>query len=99
VGFEVIYNWPGNARELRNVVEHAMILSSSRTLTVFPPERISHEIHKHIRLEDIEREHILEVLLQKGWRISGKDGAAQALGIKRTTLQSRMRKLGIQRPN
>ncbi|HSL62930.1 MAG TPA: helix-turn-helix domain-containing protein, partial [Desulfotignum sp.] len=68
-----------------------------RTLAVLPPVRISHESRKHIRLEDIERDHIQEVLLQKGWRISGKDGAAQALGIKRTTLQARMRKLGIQR--
>ena len=91
------YDLPGNARELRNVVEHAMILSRSRTLAVFPPVRVSHESPKHIRLEDIERDHIQEVLLQKGWRISGKDGAAQALGIKRTTLQARMRKLGIKR--
>ena len=92
------YDWPGNARELRNVVEHAMILSSSRTLAVFPPVRVSHESNQHTSLEDIERDHILKVLLQKGWRISGKDGAAKALGIKRTTLQSRMKKLSLQRP-
>lgn len=92
------YDWPGNARELRNVVEHAMIISSSRTLAVFPPVRVSHESNQHTSLEDIERDHILKVLLQKGWRISGKDGAAKSLGIKRTTLQSRMKKLGLQRP-
>jgi transcriptional regulator with GAF, ATPase, and Fis domain len=91
------YDWPGNARELRNVVEHAMIVSSSRTLAVVPPVSVSYESNQHISLEDIERDHILKVLLQKGWRISGKDGAAKALGIKRTTLQSRMKKLGLQR--
>lgn len=50
-------------------------------------------------LEDIEREHILEAFLQKKCLVSGKDGAAQALDVKHTTLQSRMRKMGIQRPN
>ncbi|MGB5749384.1 MAG: sigma 54-interacting transcriptional regulator, partial [Desulfobacterales bacterium] len=91
------YPWPGNARELRNVVEHAMIVSSGKTLDVHAPLRGSSDIPANISLEDAERRHILGVLEKSGWRITGQGGAAEILGLKRTTLQSKMKKLGIKR--
>jgi len=92
------YTWPGNARELRNIVEHAMITSSGGTLDVGPPMRESGKVAFTDTLADVERKHILGVLDKTGWRITGKNGAAEILGLKRTTLQARMRKLGIKRP-
>ena len=92
------FPWPGNARELRNVIEHAMIVSSGKTLDVGIPQRQSSEIPSNLSLEDAERRHILGVLQKNGWRLSGEGGAAEILGLKRTTLQSKMKKLGIRRP-
>ena len=92
------YPWPGNARELRNVVEHAMIVCSGKTLTVSAPRMTSPEISSNLSLEDVERRHILGVLQKSGWRLTGPGGAAGVLGLKRTTLQSKMKKLGIRRP-
>jgi DNA-binding NtrC family response regulator len=92
------YPWPGNARELRNAVEHAMIVSSGKTLSVRVPRSASPEISANLSLEDAERRHILDVLKKSGWRHSGRGGAAEILGLKRTTLQSKMKKLGIRRP-
>jgi PAS domain S-box-containing protein len=92
------YPWPGNARELRNVVEHAMIVCSGKTLTVRAPRMTSPEISSNLSLEDVERRHILGVLQKSGWRLTGPGGAAGLLGLKRTTLQSKMKKLGIKRP-
>jgi formate hydrogenlyase transcriptional activator len=93
-----LYLWPGNARELRNVVEHAMIVSSGKTLEVRVPRTASSEIPANLSLEDAERRYILGVLEQSGWRITGQGGAAEILQLKRTTLQSKMKKLGIRRP-
>jgi PAS domain S-box-containing protein len=93
------YAWPGNARELRNIIEHAMITSSGGILDVHPPERKSHdEPAATTTLEDLDRRHILGVLSRTGWRVTGKNGAAEILGLKRTTLQAKMKKLGIKRP-
>ncbi len=92
------YSWPGNARELRNVVERGMIVSSGKTLDVRAPQMESFDIPGGLNLEDAERRHILGVLQQSGWRLGGQDGAAAILGLKRTTLQSKMKKLGITRP-
>ena len=92
------YNWPGNARELRNIIEHAMITSSGGILDVHPPERKSHDEPAAATLEDVDRRHILNVLSRTGWRVTGKNGAAEILGLKRTTLQAKMKKLGIRRP-
>jgi PAS domain S-box-containing protein len=91
------YPWPGNARELRNVVEHAMIVSSDKTLDITIPQRTSSEIPGNLSLDDVERRHILGVLQKSDWRLSGPGGAAEILGLKRTTLQSKMKKLGIRR--
>ena len=94
-----LYLWPGNARELRNVVEHAMIVSSSKTLEVHVPRMAFSDIPANLSLEDAERRHILGVLEKSGWRIAGQGGAAEILRLKRTTLQSKMKKLGIRRPS
>ena len=93
------YSWPGNVRELRNVIEHAMILSKGKTLHVDVPNRASSETVAAGSLEDMERRHILAVLEKTGWRVAGQGGAAEILGLKRTTLQSKMKKLGIKRSN
>ncbi len=94
------YPWPGNARELRNIIEHAMIVTRGSTLELhLPSTRAPGDAASEAgNLQDVERKHILKVLQETGWRISGKNGAAEILGLKRTTLESRMKKLGIHRP-
>jgi len=90
--------WPGNVRELENFIERSVILSQSTTLTVPLAElRTEHGPPQSSTLEDLEREHILRVLRETGGVIAGMRGAAARLGMKRTTLQSRMQKLGITR--
>jgi transcriptional regulator with GAF, ATPase, and Fis domain len=91
------YSWPGNVRELRNIIEHAMILSRGKTLDVHVPKRVSSEIDAHGSLEEMERGYIAAVLEKTDWRIAGRGGAAEVLGLKRTTLQAKMKKLGINR--
>jgi formate hydrogenlyase transcriptional activator len=91
------YSWPGNVRELRNVIEHAMILSKGKTLEVQLPNRASLEGDATGNLEDMERRHIVDVLEKTDWRVAGPGGAAEILGLKRTTLQAKMKKLGINR--
>jgi transcriptional regulator with GAF, ATPase, and Fis domain len=92
------YSWPGNVRELRNVIEHAMILSKSKTLVVAVPKFGPSEAGTIRNLEEMERRHIVSVLERTGWRVAGKGGAAEILGVKRSTLHSKMEKLGIRRP-
>ncbi len=94
------YEWPGNGRELRNIIERAMIVSSGRTLEVLLPEKadITSSAEGSLDLSDVERRHIISVLKRTSWHVTGKGGAAQILGMKGTTLQSRMKKLGIRRP-
>ncbi len=102
------YDWPGNVRELRNIVERAMILSPGTALELgagflaqIGAKRAAPRADKPQRqnLRDVEREHIVNVLEACNWKVRGKDGAAERLGLKRTTLQSRMKKLGIKRPS
>ncbi|MGB6065209.1 MAG: sigma 54-interacting transcriptional regulator [Desulfomonilaceae bacterium] len=89
------YPWPGNIRELKNVVERAMIMSKKPILSVpLPDDAKGHELCG-ITLEEMERNHILEVLAATGGRVKGNSGAAQILGINPSTLFSRMWKLGI----
>src|SRR5512139_3827523 len=93
------YPWPGNARELRNVIEHAMIVSQGTTLEVRPPTPVVADRSNDSRnLQEVERRHILSVLEETGWRVAGKAGGAEVLGLKPTTLEARMKKLGIHRP-
>lgn len=94
------HTWPGNIRELRNVIEHAMIISRERTLKVSLPAvapTMDASENGVLELETAEREHILKVLHTCNWRMSGHGGAAEILGLKRSTLQSKMKKLGIRR--
>ena len=102
------YNWPGNVRELQNIVERAMILSPGTSLelgdALVGNDRIASVSEKNSpqqsdSLEDAQRAHIIRILKECGWKVRGKGGAAERLGLKRTTLQSRMKKLGIQRPS
>jgi transcriptional regulator with GAF, ATPase, and Fis domain len=93
------YSWPGNVRELKNVIEHAMILSKDDTLVVRLPDSGLPETDATQNLHGMERLHVVSVLEKTGWRVSGKGGAAEALGLKRTTLEAKMKKLGIKRPN
>src|SRR4249919_2591320 len=89
------YPWPGNVRELRNLVERAVIGASGPRLTIALPAG-SAERHS-VRLIDVEREHVRSVLDSTGWRIRGVGGAAERLGLKATTLETRMAKLGLHR--
>lgn len=97
------YQWPGNIRELQNFIERAVILSPGGTLQAplsdlrwfsdRDPAPVS-----AITLQDAERDHILKALKETNWRIGGPGGAAARLGLKRTTLLGKMRKLGLSRP-
>jgi formate hydrogenlyase transcriptional activator len=95
------YHWPGNVRELQNFIERATILTSGATLQAPLAElkQSAHEIpRKTHTLADSEREQILRALREAQWVLGGPGGAAERLGLKRTTLFYRMRKLGIVRP-
>ena len=94
------YAWPGNIRELENVLERAVINSSGPKLHLadeLKQPRKEFSTSKKT-LEAVERDHILQVLDQSKWKISGKNGAAEMLGLNRSTLRARMRKLGIIKP-
>jgi DNA-binding NtrC family response regulator len=93
----VAYPWPGNVRELRNVVERAMIVSRGSTLLVDVPALEASPPPPASTLEDVERRHILAILGATGWRVRGPQGAAARLGLKPTTLEARMARLGIKR--
>ncbi len=92
------YPWPGNIRELRNVIERAVILSDSSTLQVLMGSAAAPVLDGPPTLAATERTQILAALEQTGWRIRGADGAAKLLGLKPTTLESRIKKLGLERP-
>ena len=99
----VSYSWPGNIRELQNLVERGVILSRGSTLEIPLTElkrstRLSNQNNSSTTLEAVERDHILRVLSETRWVIGGPSGAAARLGMNRTTLNHRMRKLGISRP-
>ena len=92
------YNWPGNVRELRNVIEREMIIATGPTLTIGVPRPLSAQRKAaSSKLVDVEVEHIRAVLDSCGWRVRGSGGAAERLGVKPTTLESRMARLGIAR--
>ena len=96
------YSWQGNIRELQNLIERAVILSPGNVLKV-PLQDLKHRSASTIpsssqTLEETERSHILAVLEKTKWKLSGPNGAAERLGLNRSTLQFRMKKLGIVRP-
>jgi formate hydrogenlyase transcriptional activator len=102
------YSWPGNIRELQNLVERAVILSrdgllpnplhKEQTKLMISSLHRTQISHSSMTLEDSERALILETLEQTGWIVSGSRGAAVKLGLKRTTLHAKMRRFGISRP-
>jgi formate hydrogenlyase transcriptional activator len=100
----VHYPWPGNIRELENVIERAVILSPGPELYINLGELTAAAAQAEVlpgatvTLADAERDHILGVLRDTGWVLGGPNGAAARLAMKRTTLQSKMKKLGISRP-
>lgn len=92
------YPWPGNIRELRNVVERAVIVATSSRLAIIVPPVPFGMAGRSARLADVQKEHIRSVLDSVGWRIRGLGGAAERLGLRPTTLETRMAKLGLARP-
>ena len=94
----IAYGWPGNVRELRNLVERAMILATGPTLRIYPEIEMD-EVNSGSSMVSAERTRILQILQDTGWRIRGPHGAAARLGLKPTTLESRIKKLGIARPS
>jgi PAS domain S-box-containing protein len=93
------YSWPGNVRELRNLVERAVIVATGAKLHIpLPAAPQVSTSSGSLKLKDMEREHLLSILQESGWRIRGMNGAAEKLGLKPTTLEAKMAKLGICRP-
>ena len=104
------YSWPGNVRELQNVIERAVITSTNGMLNLnralpesklnTDPERHEHGHHIHTieELQDIERKNMILALESVNWKVSGDTGAARLLGVNPSTLNSRMKALGIKRP-
>jgi transcriptional regulator with GAF, ATPase, and Fis domain len=90
--------WPGNVRELRNVIERAMILTKGTSLHVGIPQSIDSINKQSTGLEEFEKNHIIDILSMTGWKVRGKNGAAELLRLKPSTLESKMQKLGIKRP-
>jgi chemotaxis protein methyltransferase CheR len=94
------YHWPGNIRELENILERAVINSSGPKLHLVDelktPRKDSTKANRS--LADVEREYIVRVLEQTNWQVSGKNSAAEILGLDRSTLRARMRKLDIRKP-
>jgi transcriptional regulator with GAF, ATPase, and Fis domain len=91
------YPWPGNIRELRNVVERAMIVARGPHLRIHLPVAAAPTVRQSSKLADVQKAHIRNVLESAGWRIRGIGGAADQLGLPPTTLETRMAKLGIAR--
>jgi transcriptional regulator with GAF, ATPase, and Fis domain len=108
------YHWPGNIRELRNVIERAIIISRGGALdfdlpvtesAVVPSQHAAHaksdaepEFLTEAELQRRERKNLMTVLEKTHWRIKGENGAAELLGVKATTLKARIKKMGLKRP-
>ncbi len=98
------YNWPGNIRELENLIERSVILSDSETLGIqgFTSKNGKNKrsiSNVDLTLDEIQRNHMLSVLNKTNWKVDGKDGAAKILDFKPSTFRDKMKKLGIKRPD
>ena len=92
------YSWPGNVRELRNVIERHLILNPGPVFHADLPEAYETSQSVGQNLDEVERNHVCRVLKSTRWRIRGNGGAAEILGLKPTTLEARIKKLGVVRP-
>jgi formate hydrogenlyase transcriptional activator len=93
----VRYPWPGNIRELQNFIERAMILTNGDVLQLSELPSSPIVPREPVTLAEAERDHILNALRESNWVVGGATGAAYRLGVKRTTLISKMRKRGVSR--
>ena len=97
------YRWPGNIRELANVIERAVLNTPGATLRVADNHDVSQPGQPPAvaskSLIEIERTHIMKILETTNWKIEGHEGAARVLGLNASTLRTRLNKLGIRRPN
>lgn len=93
------YTWPGNIRELKNIIERAVIICTGTELKIDEPifNKFQHS-NNITNLFEMEKQHIKKILDRTAWKVSGKNGAAELLGLKPTTLEARMKKLNIKRP-
>ncbi len=106
------YDWPGNVRELKNVIERAVILSQGNVLRldlslprtsvvadqISPTEEPMQIILTEKDMKELQKKNLLNALGQTNWRVSGKDGAAELLGVRPTTLSDRIKSFGIRKP-
>src|SRR4029077_11377131 len=91
------YPWPGNIRELQNLIERAVILTTGNVLQVPSLPSVTPIHTDPVTLAEADRDHILKVLKESNWVMGGSSGAAARLGVKRTTLIAKMKKLGVSR--
>ncbi|HZC44782.1 MAG TPA: sigma 54-interacting transcriptional regulator [Acidobacteriaceae bacterium] len=91
------YAWPGNVRELRNVIERSLIIHQGPVFEADLPEGVGASSVVGTKIVEVDRDHIFRILERTGWRVRGPGGAAEVLGLKPTTLEARMNKLGIAR--
>jgi chemotaxis protein methyltransferase CheR len=100
-----VYSWPGNVKELENVIERAVIVTTSNMLQLAAPLEVPMSTSGSPpdapikTLPEMEKEYILQILSKTHWNISGQSGAAELLGLNSSTLRGRMRKYGIRRPS
>jgi len=94
------YPWPGNIRELENVIERAVVISAGPKLQLANDLKMPREQGNSTfkSLQEMERDYIVQVLEETSWKVSGKNSAAEILQLDRSTLRSRMKKLGISKP-
>ena len=94
------YSWPGNIRELKNVIERAMIICEGSSISSIEiPKKSNLLSDAPMTLEEVEYEYLVRTLKKANWKIEGKNGTARIAGLKASTLRSRMKKLGIERPS